>query len=74
MPQKGCISFDSYIKPQHEAEEQTENKVVYLLTPTSNHNSTAFLRAIEEVVYLLTPTSNHNNRPHVLRNSALYIF
>ena len=34
-----CISFDSYIKPQHIKEGRTCKSVVYLLIPTSNHNS-----------------------------------
>ena len=34
-----CISFDSYIKPQLKWEKASSNVVVYLLIPTSNHNS-----------------------------------
>ena len=34
-----CISFDSYIKPQPNRGEFEWHNVVYLLTPTSNHNS-----------------------------------
>ena len=34
----GCISFDSYIKPQLRAGSRTWCAVVYLLIPTSNHN------------------------------------
>ena len=33
-----CISFDSYIKPQRSAALLPRPRVVYLLTPTSNHN------------------------------------
>ena len=33
-----CISFDSYIKPQLNSETFRVKCVVYLLTPTSNHN------------------------------------
>ena len=33
-----CISFDSYIKPQHLEESPCTWWVVYLLIPTSNHN------------------------------------
>ena len=36
---KSCISFDSYIKPQLITIQGREEGVVYLLTPTSNHNS-----------------------------------
>ena len=34
-----CISFDSYIKPQPSLCNSIFVNVVYLLTPTSNHNS-----------------------------------
>ena len=34
----GCISFDSYIKPQREHQQCCFLVVVYLLIPTSNHN------------------------------------
>ena len=34
-----CISFDSYIKPQPSSKPAFSIAVVYLLTPTSNHNS-----------------------------------
>ena len=34
----GCISFDSYIKPQPYLHKQAAFSVVYLLIPTSNHN------------------------------------
>ena len=34
----GCISFDSYIKPQLELLKGRLFAVVYLLIPTSNHN------------------------------------
>ena len=33
-----CISFDSYIKPQPQANINLADQVVYLLIPTSNHN------------------------------------
>ena len=36
-------------------------KVVYLLIPTSNHNSRSSPKADWFVVYLLIPTSNHNS-------------
>ena len=35
----GCISFDSYIKPQLLVVHALQAGVVYLLIPTSNHNS-----------------------------------
>ena len=35
---ESCISFDSYIKPQHRVQVIWIYIVVYLLIPTSNHN------------------------------------
>ena len=56
----GCISFDSYIKPQLSWWCQFPWWVVYLLIPTSNHNRRQRTFWNKEVVYLLIPTSNHN--------------
>ena len=36
----GCISFESYIKPQRFPFKDKAGWVVYLLNPTSNHNQT----------------------------------
>ena len=38
MKKVGCISFDSYIKPQLDKDKIIVSVVVYLLIPTSNHN------------------------------------
>ena len=57
-----CISFDSYIKPQLEIRPPGYGYVVYLLTPTSNHNCSSRNFSFCSVVYLLTPTSNHNRK------------
>ena len=38
-----CISFDSYIKPQLLERIKTNIEVVYLLIPTSNHNTLSHL-------------------------------
>ena len=69
-----CISFDSYIKPQLWFYGFVYSAVVYLLTPTSNHNlseNTVFSRC---VVYLLTPTSNHNPRTiSQMRQRVVYL-
>ena len=59
-PEGSCISFDSYIKPQRRWCAACWHLVVYLLIPTSNHNSSSFARPGSLVVYLLIPTSNHN--------------
>ena len=56
-----CISFDSYIKPQPLSLLCRFWFVVYLLTPTSNHNQEIDNNYAAAVVYLLTPTSNHNS-------------
>ena len=56
----GCLSLDSYIKPQPDAFNACKAAVVYLLIPTSNHNFNSRDRKAEKVVYLLIPTSNHN--------------
>ena len=45
----GCISFDSYIKPQLTEPFLCLFTVVYLLTPTSNHN----IQSINNSLYLL---------------------
>ena len=55
-----CISFDSYIKPQLLFVHLKNSCVVYLLIPTSNHNSYNRWSTDQWVVYLLIPTSNHN--------------
>ena len=49
-------------------------RVVYLLSPTSNHNRGRALRKILLVVYLLSPTSNHNFRYNSKSYLWLYIF
>ena len=56
----GCISFDSYIKPQQLLSKGYISRVVYLLIPTSNHNLYPCRHCECCVVYLLIPTSNHN--------------
>ena len=55
-----CISFVSYIKPQPSIMRLEMFSVVYLLFPTSNHNSDERDYLCHRVVYLLFPTSNHN--------------
>ena len=60
FPAIRCISFDSYIKPQLPVLAAEYEIVVYLLIPTSNHNSWLGVCRNIPVVYLLIPTSNHN--------------
>ena len=69
-----CISFESYIKPQPAKSLCLMKSVVYLLNPTSNHNTCITLLAEPTVVYLLNPTSNHNRLRLFLLHDRLYIF
>ena len=69
-----CISFDSYIKPQHHSVIAVASHVVYLLIPTSNHNKTGEGKVHRYVVYLLIPTSNHNLWCAGTAPERLYIF
>ena len=66
-----CISFDSYIKPQHGGSRDGGDSVVYLLTPTSNHNRYLRRSTMGLVVYLLTPTSNHNDETAPSRRKSV---
>ena len=70
----GCISFESYIKPQLGASMNLAFAVVYLLNPTSNHNRYPFRFLSRCVVYLLNPTSNHNCPFNWYVQLRLYIF
>ena len=70
----GCISFDSYIKPQRCVCLPEQLLVVYLLIPTSNHNFDVCSRLLDYVVYLLIPTSNHNSLLTLATKLLLYIF
>ena len=70
----GCISFDSYIKPQLFGKRQSSCLVVYLLIPTSNHNLQYNTQKTSTVVYLLIPTSNHNTqRWYVFCTNVVYL-
>ena len=56
----GCISFDSYIKPQLSA---APSALVPSCISFDSYIKPQLLdvqRQIEQVVYLLIPTSNHN--------------
>ena len=56
---KRCISFDSYIKPQHRPRLHRYAPVVYLLTPTSNHNVLIVLHFLQQlyIFWLLHQTT-----------------
>ena len=70
----GCISFDSYIKPQLQAYNISANEVVYLLTPTSNHNLTVKPSGLSAlyIFWLLHQTTTR--RYEVRNHQQLYIF
>ncbi len=70
----GCISFDSYTKPQPIFNFIFLHIVIYLLIPTPNHNDVVDRGKWSLVVYLLIPTSNHNPNDGVCLHSELYIF
>ena len=70
----GCISFMSYIKPQHTPTGPSLLPVVYLLCPTSNHNPTLLnLRLLRlYIFYVLHQTTTVRLTFHCLQ--WLYIF
>ena len=64
-----CISFDSYIKPQPWKPTSPRWRVVYLLTPTSNHNLMCGINHISKlyIFWLLHQTTTFDLRelrPH----------
>ena len=69
-----CISFDSYIKPQPYSVLVALNAVVYLLIPTSNHNSRFFylMMVMLYIFWFLHQTTTHNEEHN--HNWELYIF
>ena len=69
-----CMSFDSYIKPQHAPHCPRSCWAVCLLIPTSNHNLRASIMWKVEAVCLLIPTSNHNQSRLLCRTRQLYVF
>ena len=70
----GCISFDSYTKPQPIFNFIFLHIVIYLLIPTPNHNDVVDRGKWSLVVYLLIPTPNHNCVPPIYKILLLYIF
>ena len=70
----GCISFDSYIKPQPTNLRPPSRLVVYLLTPTSNHNFDFYHDAyiMLYIFWLLHQTTTTGLRHQQAR--VLYIF
>ena len=70
----GCISFDSYTKPQPIFNFIFLHIVIYLLIPTPNHNDVVDRGKWSLVVYLLIPTPNHNHCDNIIILLLLYIF
>ncbi len=70
----GCISFDSYIKPQPRCGWKYYRLVVYLLIPTSNHNAFLFWHSFHAlyIFWFLHQTTTYAGwwMPH----APLYIF
>ena len=60
----GCISFDSYIKPQHTVRLLTQMQVVYLLIPTSNHNRSynSLIRGLLYIFWFLHQTTTRHEK------------
>ena len=71
---KSCISFDSYIKPQLHPLISTAKVVVYLLTPTSNHNCGRWCNLVGKlyIFWLLHQTTTWGYPS--LQGRMLYIF
>ena len=70
----GCISFVSYIKPQHIRTITCLSSVVYLSFPTSNHNGLAN-QGFPSRLYIfrfLHQTTTHEN--HTLKNDGCISF
>ena len=69
-----CISFESYIKPQLIITIWLINKVVYLLNPTSNHNSGSCMvrRKPLYIFWILHQTTTHQR--NIFLKGWLYIF
>ena len=70
----GCISFDSYIKPQPCSSRSCWFKVVYLLIPTSNHNLPLSIHVMVMLYIFWFLHQTTTNGWNVLQNVTLYIF
>ena len=70
----GCISFDSYIKPQQTYASKIKIKSCISFDSYIKPQLITSVQAPPTVVYLLIPTSNHNLLGMTLRATELYIF
>ena len=66
----GCISYYSYIKPQHGTWNPVAFYVVYLTIPTSNHNITLILVMIRWLYILLFLHQTTTHISHSTRRSG----
>ena len=71
---RGCISFDSYIKPQHAVMREPWRESCISFDSYIKPQPTDYLSVQRDVVYLLIPTSNHNLSIAQHSTMKLYIF
>ena len=69
-----CISFDSYIKPQPSLRKWCSRCVVYLLIPTSNHNSAGSLAGFDLLYIFWFLHQTTTGLTNSLKLFTLYIF
>ena len=69
-----CISFDSYIKPQHNGAHSRISTCCISFDSYIKPQPVRRTTGRKHVVYLLIPTSNHNTRTAVFSPTWLYIF
>ena len=70
----GCISFDSYIKPQPRSDTFRKEERCISFDSYIKPQHVLILLFYSTVVYLLIPTSNHNFLPLFVSFPLLYIF
>ena len=70
----GCISFDSYIKPQLFTNDVVALRSCISFDSYIKPQLIGIYRCTPVVVYLLIPTSNHNPLDEVRPHCLLYIF
>ena len=71
---RGCISFDSYIKPQPRDEWACKLAGCISFDSYIKPQPSSLSKIILHVVYLLIPTSNHNKNEILCKYRKLYIF
>ena len=71
---KGCISFESYIKPQRWSDGSFKLPVVYLLNPTSNHNTMVGFAAVMALYIFWILHQTTTKKLDTRKDELLYIF